>query len=64
MEEKVLKRTVRVWDKPHKIDVYQKSKTVWIAVGDYMGQRIETKGSTAYTAANRWREAARYKGNG
>jgi hypothetical protein len=35
--------TVKVWDKPHIITVYQKSKTVWIAVGEYMGRRIEVQ---------------------
>ena len=58
------KMTVKVWDKPFKITVYQKSKTVWIAVDDYMGQTIETKGSSQSSAATHWRDAARYKGNG
>jgi hypothetical protein len=40
----------------------QMSKTVWIAVGDYMGQRIETKGSSRGAAIKRWTEAARYRG--
>jgi len=57
------KTTVIVWDKPYEISVYQKSKTVWIAVGEYMGGRIETKGSSQSAAAAHWREAARYKGN-
>ena len=30
-------RTVNVWDKPYENTVYQESKSVWIAVGDYMG---------------------------
>ena len=34
---------VRVWGKPHQVTVSRKSKTVWIAVGEYMGQLIETK---------------------
>jgi hypothetical protein len=55
--------TVKVWDKPHIITVYQKSKTVWIAVGEYMGRRIEVKGSSASSAAKWWAEAARYHGN-
>ncbi len=41
--EKVWKQTVRVWDELCEIDVYQKSKTVRIAVGSYMGVRIEAK---------------------
>ena len=58
-----MKRTVNVWDKPHEISVHQKSKSVWIAVGEYMGKRLEVKGRTESQAANNWREAARYKGN-
>jgi hypothetical protein len=54
---------VEVWGKSHSISVYQKSKSVWIAVGDYMGERLEAQGRSESTAANRWREAARYKGN-
>jgi hypothetical protein len=54
---------VRVWDKPCEITVYQKSKTVWIAVGEYMGKTIETEGSSQRAAAMHWKEAARYAGN-
>lgn len=57
------KRTVQVWDKPYEITVYQKSKSVWIAVGEYMGERIETKDRSDSTAVKRWLEAAHYKGN-
>jgi hypothetical protein len=57
-------RTVQIWDQPHVISVYQKSKSVWIAVGDYMGQRFEVKGSSPTSAAKHWAEAARYRGNG
>jgi hypothetical protein len=39
-----------VWDKPYEISVYQKSKSVWIAVGEYMGERLETKGSSKSAA--------------
>ena len=56
-------RKVSVWGKPHIVSVHQKSKSVWVAVGDYMGKRIETKGSSASSAAAHWAEAARYKGN-
>jgi hypothetical protein len=58
-----MKLTVNVWDKQQEIDVYQKSKSVWIAVGEYMGERLDVKGTTESQAANNWREAARYKGN-
>jgi hypothetical protein len=59
----ISKVIVNVWGTSYEISVYKKSKTVWIAVGDYMGERIETKGSSQSSAATHWREAARYKGN-
>jgi hypothetical protein len=59
----IVKQTVNMWDNPHEITVYQKSKSVWIAVGEYMGDRLEAKGQTLSQAANHWRETARYRGN-
>lgn len=55
--------TVKVWDRPYEISVYQKSKSVWIAAGTYEGEHIETKGRTESQAIASWREAARYRGN-
>lgn len=55
--------TVMVWGKPHTITVYRKSKSIWIAVGNYMGDHLEAQGRSEPTAAKRWREAARYKSN-
>jgi hypothetical protein len=53
-----------VWDVPLEITVYQKSKSVWVAVGDYMERiRIEVKASSASAATIHWQEAARYRGN-
>jgi len=53
-------RTVHVWAIPHVITVHQKSGTVWEAVGNYRGERIEIEGSSADVAA-KWVEAARFK---
>ncbi len=58
-----MEHTVKVWDQPHAVSVRQRSKSVWIAVGAYKGESIETKGATESSALARWREAARYKGN-
>ena len=55
--------TVEVWSRRYEISVYQKLKSVWVAVGDYEGQRIEVKGRSQSQAVASWREAARYKGN-
>jgi hypothetical protein len=34
---------------------------VWLAVGDYRGERIEANGSSADVAANYWADAVRFK---
>ena len=54
--------TVEVWSERIAIDVYQRSKSVWVAQGFYLDQHIQTTDRSAGTAAKRWREAARYKG--
>jgi hypothetical protein len=61
MTPQIYERTAHVWAIPHVITVYQNSKTVWIATGDYMGERIEAKGSSADVAAKYWADAARFK---
>ena len=60
MTRQVYKRTVYVGAIPHVITVTQKARTVWEAVGDYRGERIEAKGSSADVAA-KWVEAARLR---
>ena len=56
-------RIVSVHNRAYTITISHTSKTVWIAVGDYMGKRVEVVGSSATTAARRWTAAARCKGN-
>lgn len=53
---------VDVWNQPQQVSVYLKSKSVWIAVGQYMGELIEVKGRSESQALGLWREAARYRG--
>ena len=55
--------TVRVCDTPYTVTTYQKTKSVWIAVGEYMGETIQTKGRTKGAAVKRWKERAHFKGN-
>ena len=54
---------VTVWSQSHTVTVYKKSKSVWMVVGDYMGQAIETKGSSADSALTVWKNAATYRDN-
>lgn len=58
-----MKLTVEVWGRPYEISVRQKSKSVWVATGDYQGHYVEVKGRTESQAIAGWREAARYRGN-
>ena len=60
MTRQAYERTVHVWAIPHVITVRQKSEAVWVAVGDYMGERIEVEASSANVTA-KWVEAARFK---
>ena len=62
MTRQAYQRTVYVSAIPHVITVHQKSKTVWVAVGDYMGERIEVEGSSANVTA-KWVEAVRFRDN-
>ena len=57
-----MERTVEVWGKRVSVTVYQKSKSVWEAVGQYMDETIRTTDRSESTALKRWQEAAKYKG--
>jgi hypothetical protein len=54
---------MEVWGKDHAVRVYQRSKSVWVAVGEYAGEQLRSTGSSASSAASNWREAAHYKGS-
>lgn len=59
-----MNETVVVWqgEKPTEISVVQKSKTVWIAKGEYMDKYVEVKGPIRSSAIAHWRDAAHYRG--
>lgn len=54
---------VRVWDKPHTVTVYQKSKSVWVAVGSYKDKKIEIQDRSESAAIKQWIQAATDRGN-
>jgi hypothetical protein len=56
-----VERKANVWGKIVAISVSQESKGLWIARGDYMGEKIEAKGATATSAAALWEGAARQR---
>jgi hypothetical protein len=58
-----VKYTVEVWEQSCEVNVYQKSKTVWIAAGEYLGQTVVAQDRTSTSALSAWRKKARYIGN-
>jgi hypothetical protein len=54
-------RKVCVWNTVHAITILRQSPTAWVAVGEYMGQRLEVKEPTQGTAVRLWIRVARYK---
>jgi hypothetical protein len=63
MQEGEIERTVTVLGKPCTVSVYQSSKSVWVCIGSYNGERIEAKGRSMSSAVRSWIKAATYKGN-
>ncbi len=54
---------VFVFGEPHPVTVEQKSKSVWVAVGEYKGESIQAQDQSEGSALAGWREAAEYKTN-
>jgi hypothetical protein len=50
------------WAGARNIEVYQRSKTVWIAAGTYRGRELVVKGRSASIALALWMESAQYTG--
>jgi hypothetical protein len=61
MGDRERKRKVSVLGELHEVNVYQQAESVWIAVGDYMGQKITAHDQSAGAAVKSWSEAARQK---
>jgi hypothetical protein len=54
-------KQVEVFGKSIEISVYQKSKTVWIAQGLYVGKAYQAQGRTEPRAASAWARAVAYR---
>ena len=52
---------IKIWEKPHAVSVHRESKSVWVAIGDYMGESIRVQGRSESAALRHWCEAARNK---
>lgn len=55
-------RTVQVWGETVEIDVFQRSKIVWIARGTYLGEHVEVKSKSPGAVVTLWRKTAEYRG--
>lgn len=53
---------IAVWNEQVEIDAYEKSSSVWIAVGYYRGERIEVKDRSRTSAITLWKKTAESRG--
>ena len=53
-------RTIDVCGEACKIQVYCLAKRFWVAVGEYLGEQLRTRGSTSGKAVIAWRRAAEW----
>jgi hypothetical protein len=63
MQEGSIERTVTVLSKACTVSVHQSSRSVWICIGNYHGERIETKDRSMRSAIGTWIKTASYWGN-
>jgi hypothetical protein len=54
--------TIEIRGEQVPVELFQQSKTVWVAKGTYMGEYHEAKDSTPGAALKRWKEAAYSRG--
>jgi hypothetical protein len=52
---------IRVTGEPYTITVYQEFAAIWVAEGDFRGERLKVKAPTEGLAVGFWRESARRK---
>jgi len=53
------KVTIKVTGEPHTITVYQEFESVWVADGEFRGERLTVRAPTEGLAVGSWRESAR-----
>jgi len=55
---RIIKTDVEVRGETLGIQIYRISKTVWVATGEYLGERIEVRDTSPAAAATGWRHTA------
>jgi len=53
--------TIDVCGCAYRIQVYRVAKNIWIAAGEYLGEHLRTRGSSAARATSAWRKAAEFR---
>ncbi len=59
-----MERTVTVWGKPQVVKLSQSSRASWLAMGEYKGERLLSRGSSASSALAAWAANAKSRGKG
>ncbi|WP_242771600.1 hypothetical protein [Sphingopyxis sp. YF1] len=52
---------VYVGGRPHDVSTYQRRKTVWVASGEYDGERLIQEGRSETSALRAWEDIADYR---
>lgn len=47
----------------YQVNTHQRSKTIWVAVGDYNKRSITVRGRSVYQAIELWKKAAEHVEN-
>jgi hypothetical protein len=50
--------TIDVTGQQYVVQVFQLANSVWVADGEFLGDQLRTRGSTAGKAVKAWRKAA------
>lgn len=53
--------TVKAYPETCEVHVYQRSKSVWIASGQFMGEQLEQRGRSESAAVRLWKEIAEWR---
>jgi hypothetical protein len=48
-------------EKACRVGTYQKSKTVWIASGDFQGEPLQQQGRSEQSALAKWKDIAEWR---
>ena len=53
--------SVEAYPETCQVHVYQRSKTVWVATGTFMGEPLQQTGRSEQSAVNKWKDVAEWR---